>query len=364
MLNGFKKALDQGWFNYKNFDIKEYKFRNSTKGGDINWIIPDVIAAFSSPNDLPSYKGKNNCEKVIKDLKDCSIKNVLRLNEPFYEGKKMEDQGISHYDLEYPDGSVPQQVVVEKAINVFKEVVRGKKENIAVHCRAGLGRTGTIIGIWMIDNYGFSAKDAIAWMRVCRPGMVMHNQARFLCRYERGELNSPAKPNGNYMTVERPKPKPLEYLQGHNNMNNKGYFINNNSRDNLYTSNSAINVDRNKKNYLDINYDTSRRQNNIDENIKNYESAGVLLNKYDFRVKSPNNQFIEETSNMNGFNASRKNEVGLRNIRNYNPELNNGSVEKEHQGLSSMRVHSPPTRDSYVGNNSNNLTRTPNGYNI
>ena len=50
---------------------------------------------------------------------------------------------------------------------------------MAVHCRAGLGRTGTLIGCWVmgrVEEAGFTASDSkelIAWMRMCRPGMVV-----------------------------------------------------------------------------------------------------------------------------------------------------------------------------------------------
>lgn len=56
--------------------------------------------------------------------------------------------------------------------------------SIAVHCRAGLGRTGTIIGLWLMDNHDFKAKEAIGWMRFNRNGMVIGQQADYLVKNE------------------------------------------------------------------------------------------------------------------------------------------------------------------------------------
>jgi len=53
-----------------------------------------------------------------------------------------------------------------------------------VHCRAGLGRTGTIIGCYMSEQYNIlDAKALVAWMRLCRPGMVVGDQQQFLDFY-------------------------------------------------------------------------------------------------------------------------------------------------------------------------------------
>ena len=39
-----------------------------------------------------------------------------------------------------------------------------------MHCKAGLGRTGCLIGAYLIYKYGFTAVEVIAFMRILRPG--------------------------------------------------------------------------------------------------------------------------------------------------------------------------------------------------
>lgn len=45
---------------------------------------------------------------------------------------------------------------------------------------AGLGRTGTLIGCYLMKHYRFTAGEAIAWIRICRPGSVIGPQQNFL----------------------------------------------------------------------------------------------------------------------------------------------------------------------------------------
>merc|ERR1712087_422243 len=57
---------------------------------------------------------------------------------------------------------------------------RAGKGVLAVHCKAGLGRTGSCIGCYMMKHYVWTAHQVIAWLRICRPGSVIGPQQQFL----------------------------------------------------------------------------------------------------------------------------------------------------------------------------------------
>jgi cell division cycle 14 len=50
-LRGLERALTLGWYNFHKFDYKEYELNHKLDHGDMNWIIPKRILAFSSPTD-------------------------------------------------------------------------------------------------------------------------------------------------------------------------------------------------------------------------------------------------------------------------------------------------------------------------
>jgi len=51
--------------------------------------------------------------------------------------------------------------------------VEKEEGGIAIHCKAGLGRTGSLIGLYCFKHYGFPAAAFTGWIRICRPGSIL-----------------------------------------------------------------------------------------------------------------------------------------------------------------------------------------------
>lgn len=178
-LRGLERAIHLGWFDYRNFDYKNYEHYERVENGDFNWIIPGKMLAFSSP----SGEGRDSNgwreytpEDYIPLFQDMNITAVVRLNHQTYDGDRFRRYGIRHYDLYFLDGSVPSDDIVHSFLNI----ARREPGALAVHCKAGLGRTGTLIGCYAMKYYNFPAEEFIAWSRLCRPGSVLGPQQQFL----------------------------------------------------------------------------------------------------------------------------------------------------------------------------------------
>lgn len=107
------------------------------------------------------------------------IRAVIRCNSKMYDAKHFRVAGIRHYDLHFPDGTCPSETIMLKFMDVVESAAPDGGA-VAVHCKAGLGRTGVLIGAYLMKHLGFTANEAVGWLRICRPGSVVGVQHRFL----------------------------------------------------------------------------------------------------------------------------------------------------------------------------------------
>ena len=54
-----------------------------------------------------------------------------------------------------------------------------------MHCKAGLGRTGTLIGLWAQKWFRFPGRAWVGWNRIVRPGAILGPQQQFMEDMER-----------------------------------------------------------------------------------------------------------------------------------------------------------------------------------
>uniref|UniRef100_A0A8C1QH69 Cell division cycle 14B n=1 Tax=Cyprinus carpio TaxID=7962 RepID=A0A8C1QH69_CYPCA len=156
-----------------------YYFFQRAENGDFNWIIPGKFLAFSGPH--PNSKIENGYplhapEAYFPYFRKHNVTTIIRLNKKMYDAKRFTDMGFKHHDLFFVDGSTPNDAIITKFLNICENADGA----IAVHCKAGLGRTGTLIGCYMMKQFRLTAAEAIAWIRICRPGSIIGPQQNFI----------------------------------------------------------------------------------------------------------------------------------------------------------------------------------------
>src|SRR5207237_5121644 len=74
---------------------------------------------------------------------------------------------FDHHIFPVPDGGVPSKEMMREVLNVIDNALESG-HNVFVHCAAGRGRSGTVIGCWLVRHniaVGHAALDELAAIR-------------------------------------------------------------------------------------------------------------------------------------------------------------------------------------------------------
>jgi len=178
-LNGLHKALKFRFFDFGDFDVDEYEHYEKVQNGDFNWLLPDKFLAFCGPHSRARVENGytlHSPETYFPYFARHNVSTIVRLNKKIYDASRFTKAGFDHKDLFFIDGSTPSDQILRQFIEISEQA----KGGVAVHCKAGLGRTGSLIGCYMMKHYRLTASETIAWLRICRPGSIIGHQQQWM----------------------------------------------------------------------------------------------------------------------------------------------------------------------------------------
>ena len=199
---GLEHAKDEGWvsspsskspYRWGMIDAEAYDHYDNPLHADLHEVVPGKLIIFRGPKDLGGLTYKDNLRDgafISRDfspeycadlLKDLGVSTIVRLNRPQYDAAAFVSRGFDHMDLDFEGGSTPPPLAAAR----FFRAVDGAPGLVAIHGRESLGRAGTLAALHLMRSHGFGAREAMAWLRVMRPGAVLGEQQHYLVHVER-----------------------------------------------------------------------------------------------------------------------------------------------------------------------------------
>ena len=127
---------------------------------NFSWLIEKRLAGVSYPCS----------EDAVALLKKLGVRALLSLSEESAPEYLLRKYQIQWKHLPVVDLTAPTLEQVTRALSIIDDFL-ARDLPVAVHCQAGLGRTGTVLACYLVAQ-GSSAQDAIQQVRTERPGSI------------------------------------------------------------------------------------------------------------------------------------------------------------------------------------------------
>jgi atypical dual specificity phosphatase len=125
-----------------------------------SWIEKPVLAASARPE----------APDELSWLREQSIQLIVTLSEDPLPRLWVNDAGLFAMHVPVEDMHPPSQKQIDLIISAIDKA-KSRNMGVAIHCTAGLGRTGTIVACYLVHQ-GMTGASALANIRDLRPGSV------------------------------------------------------------------------------------------------------------------------------------------------------------------------------------------------
>ncbi len=136
----------------------------------------------------------------LEEIKAQGITAIVNLCAECYDLHTVEEsRGFRVCFIPIPDEGAPDTDEMEKAVNWIDESI-GSGNKVLVHCRFGIGRTGTLVAAYFLSK-GHSLKEALHKMDHTPSGPFSREQWELLERYGK-KVGASVKVDASYKESE------------------------------------------------------------------------------------------------------------------------------------------------------------------
>lgn len=147
---------------------------------NFSWLIENELAGMARPASLV---------RDFEFLKENNIDAIVSLTEKPLKKSLVEEFGFEYVHLPILDFTIPTFDQINEFVS-FTNRLRLENKNIVVHCDSGMGRTGTMLSIYLVSSKRYTAKEAISEVRQRRPGSIeTSEQEDIIYKYEKKTSN-------------------------------------------------------------------------------------------------------------------------------------------------------------------------------